>query len=99
MGEREENKTTFVPKFVPIPVYSSYGMSIPLFRSPKKGERKQFPFDGLMCHAINVKAGAQLLKIPKMGVWIFAFLPREGLVLNHGYKARTKFITRGRDWF
>jgi hypothetical protein len=34
----------------------------------------------------------QLLKFPKVGVRIFVFYAREGLLSNHGYESRTKLI-------
>src|SRR6185312_3127573 len=96
-GIGEERETKFVPKFIPIPINSTNGMSIPLFRSPRKGEWKQHPFNGLMFHTFNMKARTQMLKFPKVGIRIFIFVPREGLVPNNGYKARTEFIAGSCD--
>jgi hypothetical protein len=47
--DREESKTKFVSKFIPISINSSYGMSTPLFHYTQKGEWKQFPFNGFLC--------------------------------------------------
>jgi hypothetical protein len=44
-----------------------------------------------------MKARTQMLKFPKVGIRIFIFVPRKGLVPNHGYKARTEFIARSCD--
>jgi hypothetical protein len=92
LRQREEIKTKFVSKFIPISINSSYGMSIPLFCCTQKGEWKQFPFNGILCHASNSEARTQLLKFPKVGVRIFVFYAREGLLPNHGYESRTKLI-------
>ena len=48
---REESKTKSASKFIPFSIYTSYSMSIPLFRPLQKGEQKQFLFLGFMCHA------------------------------------------------
>jgi hypothetical protein len=90
--QREESKKKFVSKFIPISINSSYGMSIPLFRYTQKGEQKQFPFNGLLCRASNSEARTQLLKFPKVGVRIFVFYARIGLLPNHGYESRMKLI-------
>ena len=50
-----------------------------------------------MFHAFIMKARTQMLKFPKVGIRIFIFVPREGFVPNHGYKARTEFIARSCD--
>ena len=97
MGIGEESETKFVPKFVSVSINSTNGMSIPFLRSSQKGEQKQQPFNGLMFHAFIMKARTQMLKFPKVGIRIFIFVPREGLVPNHGYKARTEFIAKSCD--
>ena len=45
-----------------------------------------------------MKARTQMLKFPKMGIRIFIFMPRKGLVPNHGYNARMEFVARSCDW-
>ena len=97
MGIGEESETKFVPKFVSVSINSTNGMTMPFLHSSQKGEWKQLPFNGLMFHTFNMKARTQTLKFPKVGIRIFIFVPREGLVPNHGYKARTEFIARSCD--
>jgi hypothetical protein len=94
---REESKTKFISKFIPISIYNSYGMRMPLFHPLCMGERKQFSFQGLMCHARNIQAQTQLLKFPKVDTRIFAFFSKEGLLPNHGYESRVKLIARCKD--
>jgi len=97
LGIGEESETKFISKFIPISIDSTNGMSIPFLCSSQKGERKQHPFNGLMFHTFNMMARTQMLNFPKAGIRIFIFVPREGLVPNHGYKDRTEFIARSCD--
>ena len=97
MGIGEESETKFISKFIPISIDSTNGMRILFFCSSQKGEWKQHPFNGLMFHTFNMKARTQMLNFPKVGIRIFIFVPRKGLVLNHSYKARAEFIARSCD--
>jgi hypothetical protein len=87
--DRKESKKKLVSKFILVSIYTSDKMSIPLFVPLQKGEQKQFPLQGLMCHAWNIQAQTQLLELPKVDIWIFVF-SREGLIPNHGYESRVK---------
>ena len=74
MEIRMNFETKFVSKFIPISMNTSYGMSIPLFCFSQKGERKQFPFDGLFVSCQKKLSKNIIDQIPEGGCKDFHLL-------------------------
>ena len=52
----EESKVKLVFKFFPVPIHTSYDISVLLLRLPREGEGKQLPLQNFLCHARDAHA-------------------------------------------